>query len=196
VQADLTPADVLERLGVGHGSVREWAADHGAEVRECGDFNDPAVVRWIEEIGPELVVFTGGGLVRDELLAAAGRGVMNCHSGLLPRYRGMDTMDWPLLEGHPHAVGLTVHLMSRGVDEGDLLRLYPFDHRETTIPAMRQRLEAWLPLAMADGVVAFANSEVEPAPQAREDGRQYFRMHPRLRAIAEQRLKAFVGGSE
>ena len=44
---------------------------------------------------------------------------MNCHPGLLPKYRGCTSVEWAIY--NDDQVGNTVHLMTEGIDEGPVL---------------------------------------------------------------------------
>jgi methionyl-tRNA formyltransferase len=156
----------------------------------CNDLNDSLVVKGLKEIKPDLVVFTGGGLIRKEVLANSGTGILNCHMGLLPRYRGMDVVEWPILEGKTESIGMTVHFMDDDVDTGDILRTRKVDFEVgETIKQIRDRFE---PIMCRELVVAcreFLKGDLKRKPQKKADGRQYFKMHPRLIALAEAKLK-------
>ena len=75
-------------------SVVELSKNRHIPLLFCGDLNDPPVQQLLHDQNPDLVVFTGGGLIRQEVLQAAG--VVNCHMGVLPLYRGMDVVEWAL----------------------------------------------------------------------------------------------------
>ncbi len=76
--------------------------------------------------GRELDILVNAGtprILKPALLGAPHLGVLNCHPGLLPAYRGSSCVEWALLRGD--AVGSTVHLMSEGIDEGRMLWAEP-----------------------------------------------------------------------
>jgi methionyl-tRNA formyltransferase len=80
----------------------------------------------LEAFGPALdadlfVVFGASyikGALADHLLA---RRALNIHMGVSPAYRGSSCNFWALHDGRPDLVGGTVHLLSRGLDSGDIL---------------------------------------------------------------------------
>ena len=78
----------------------------------------------MKELKPDLVVFTGGRLIRDNILKNSGAGVVNCHMGILPMYRGVDVVEWPILNEDWNNIGLTIHFMVKGIDTGDILKIY------------------------------------------------------------------------
>ena len=59
-------------------------------------------------------------------------GVLNCHMGILPKYRGMDVVEWPFLENDRLNVGITCHLMDKGIDTGDILEIVKVDPKRFT----------------------------------------------------------------
>ncbi len=189
-----TIADLMKTEHITHRTVGDLGRRRGIPVIACSDLNDAAVVEGLRRTGPELVVFTGGGLLRRDLLAAAGKGVLNCHMGVLPRYRGMDVIPWPILEGEPGEVGLTVHYMDEGLDTGDLLaqrRIPP--RRGESIRQVYDRFEPIMVRDLVQACLDVLEGRAQRRPQALAAGRQYFVMHPRLMAIAERKLQAGPG---
>ena len=159
--------------------------------QQVSDFNSSACESALLELSPDLIVFTGGGLIRKKILDIPTLGVLNCHSGLLPRYRGMDTLEWTLLEAENALprVGLTLHFMDKGVDTGPILR----QHVEAlkpgeTLDAVRKRLEPAMVRLMSGGVRDLQRGELHAQVQERSEGQQYFVIHPRLQARAELKL--------
>jgi methionyl-tRNA formyltransferase len=46
---------------------------------------------------------------------------INIHAGVSPYYRGTDCNFWALFDENPHLVGATIHLISKGLDNGPIL---------------------------------------------------------------------------
>jgi methionyl-tRNA formyltransferase len=158
-------------------------------IQYCRDLNDAEVVKTLHRLKPDLVVFTGGGLIRKEVLANAGAGVVNCHMGMLPKYRGMDVVEWPILEGDFEHIGMTVHFMDEGVDTGDILHTRKVEFAAgDTIKQIRDRFEPLMCREIVSICVDFLAGGVKRQPQKKTAGRQYFVMHPRLIELAGQKL--------
>jgi folate-dependent phosphoribosylglycinamide formyltransferase PurN len=171
-------------------TVDEFKKIHGIPVTYCKDLNAPHVVETLRATKPSLVVFTGGGLIRKDVLECSGEGILNCHMGILPRYRGMDVVEWAILEDRPEDVGMTVHFMARGIDTGDILRSrkVKIDINER-FADLRNRFEPIMCRLMVETCLDRLHGRVERVPQKAEDGKQYFNVHPRLMEIAEAKLK-------
>src|SRR5262249_55675223 len=82
----------------------------------------------------DLLILAGAPILRAPILAIPRLGTLNAHHGALPRFRGMNVIEWAVLEGF--APALSVHFVDPGVDTGDIIvtepvSLYPGDSLET-----------------------------------------------------------------
>jgi methionyl-tRNA formyltransferase len=188
----------VQRIGLPPGTLRSDARRWGIPCLVVPDHNHPGVTALLRSRMPQLTVFTGGGLIRQQVLDLAGAGVLNCHSGLLPAYRGMDVVEWPVLvePGAAPQIGLTTHWMDRGVDTGPILLRHQETLREgDTFETIRRRLEPRMPVLMLETLRGLRDDTLRPQPQTAEAGRQYFVMHPRFHAAAERKLARVTGGA-
>lgn len=183
--------ELAQEHGVGGVSVSGLAQEFGVPCLRVGDHNEPEAVAFLEQAQPDVVAFTGGGLIRAPLLEASGQGIFNAHMGVLPVYRGMDVVEWPLVEERSESVGLgvTLHFMARGVDTGPIalierVGIEPGDSMER----LRKRFEPAMLRAMMKGVRAVRDGTLDLRTQRADEGRQYFVMHPRFYDIARKKL--------
>lgn len=106
-----------------HPEVRAWAESAGIRVEAPG--KDLAqrlqgqAVDWVLSVA-------NLSLVPPAVLAMGTKGGVNFHDGLLPEHAGLNAPVWSLLEGAAEH-GITWHLMTDGVDEGDILDQRRFD---------------------------------------------------------------------
>jgi methionyl-tRNA formyltransferase len=184
-----TIASFMQSENIRFKTVDDFKSAYGIPVAYCDDLNAAIVVETLQLAKPQVVVFTGGGLIRQEVLDHAGDGILNCHMGVLPKYRGMDVVEWPLLEDEPGQVGMTVHFMDKGLDTGDVLRVTPVAlEPNDTIAQLRDRFEPPMCREIVDTCVGYLNGQITRVPQKLEDGQQYFLIHPRLMKIAAAKL--------
>ena len=191
---DETLPAFAKRVGLIEKNLGEVCQSHAILCLTVTDHNDPRALELLKNLNPDVIAFTGGGLLRKELLSIPRLGVLNCHSGLLPLYRGMDVVEWPMVEGKLQeiGVGLTLHFMDAGVDTGPILLQRRVEiRRGDTITALRRRMEPMMVEVMLEGLRGLRDQTLTPKTQKAEDGRQYFVMHPRIKACAEKRLKQF-----
>lgn len=86
-----------------------------------------------------------------EVLNSTPMGVLNAHPGLLPAFRGCSCVEWAVLLDEP--VGVTVHRMSEGIDEGPtLLKKQVVIGRNQDYVALRVATYLQACAAMADAV--------------------------------------------
>jgi methionyl-tRNA formyltransferase len=170
----------------------DFSRSKGIPFYRVHDFNSEVSEASIRNLTPDLIVFTGGGLIRKNILAIPSLGVLNCHSGLLPRYRGMDTLEWSILEaqGELPQVGLTLHFMDAGVDTGAILRHFRKDlHAGEDLASVQQRLEPEMVRLVTEGVRDLQRGGLQEQVQKSSEGKQYFVIHPRLQKKAAAKLQ-------
>jgi folate-dependent phosphoribosylglycinamide formyltransferase PurN len=181
-----TILELMKIEGIDIKTVNYFFKKFAIPIIYCNDLNDTSVIEALEKIQPSVIVFTGGGLIREQVLSKAGDGVLNCHMGILPYYRGMDVVEWPLLEGKPDNVGVTVHFMDRGVDTGDVLSIQHIKvEKGESIRDLRRRFEPVMCREMVNTCIEWLEGRIKRQPQTGEKTKQYFIMHPRLLEIVK-----------
>ena len=194
-----TPQGLARPVELRDRSLPTLARRYKIPFTKVSDLNDEHSLIFLREHSPDLVLFTGGGLIRKQILDVSGRGVLNAHMGLLPHYRGMDVVEWPFVENH-HSdieIGVTLHVMDQGVDTGPILmrRRIPIRSGDT-FERIRQRFETAMIEVMLEGVRSARDHRMVLIPQNRDEGRLYFMMHPRLGDLAMKKLMAMSFGLE
>ena len=69
----------------------------------------------------DLLFLFGSSIIREPLLSHFQGRIVNMHLGLSPYYRGSATNYWPLVDGIPECVGVTIHHATAIVDGGGIL---------------------------------------------------------------------------
>jgi methionyl-tRNA formyltransferase len=171
-----------------------WAERRGKAVHRGSRLGDDDVLSFVREHDTDIAILVGADIVPARFLALPRVGTINPHYGLLPGYRGMNVTEWSIYEGRP--VGVTVHLVDAGIDTGDLLmrETIPLAPGETfeSLRTKHQQVAAEL---LVRSAVALRDGTAERTPQSAAEGRQFYRMHPALRAAAERRLEAQAAGA-
>jgi methionyl-tRNA formyltransferase len=170
-------------------SMREVGASYGFPVAVCSDQNAPGSIAQLREWSPDLIIFTGGNILRSDLLAVPRLGVVNVHLGLLPEIRGMSSPEWSLLNHVP--VGITIHYLDAGIDTGPVLQRYEFPDVTAcaSLSDLRKRLIAFGVEKLGEIVSALDRGTISATPQSDlHEDRQFFVMHEWLQARAAERL--------
>jgi methionyl-tRNA formyltransferase len=87
-------------------------------VSEVRDVNGVEVRQILERSKPDIVLVYGTKKVNETVYGAASLAALNCHGGLLPGFRGLDSNLWACLEGREDRVGVTWHVMEAELDTG------------------------------------------------------------------------------
>lgn len=188
--------DIAREAGMEGVRLSDFARREGIPIARVGDHNAANSLAAIATMRPDIVAFTGGGIIRRPLIDAAGTGIFNTHMGVLPSYRGMDVVEWPIVEGEEDRTGLgvTLHFMDKGIDTGPIAKIGRVSVKPgDTIERLRKRFEPVMVELMMDGIRETRDGVLDPQPQNEADGHQYFIMHPRFYEAVRQRLAALSG---
>ncbi len=85
------------------------------------NINAPEYVDWLKNIKPDVIAVCGASIFKKEILDIPTKGVLNLHGGLSQKYRGLFTTEWAVYNEEPEYVGATVHYISPGIDDGDVV---------------------------------------------------------------------------
>lgn len=128
--------------------------------------------RQLSEVNADvLVCYAFPTLIPPSLLGRFPNGGVNLHPALLPNYRGPHPLHRLAVDGQ-HAVhgGMTLHKMSAGFDDGDILGQVPFGEADW---ASKQALVASAAAAMrmlvSEGVPAYCRGLLPGVPQPAGD---------------------------
>src|SRR5258708_38434471 len=150
----------------------------GIPVHFPGDARSPAARDLVASYAPDfLFSFYYRFMIPPAILALAGRGALNLHGSLLPRYRGRAPVNWVLVDGQTET-GVSLHYMVEKPDAGALVdqERVAIDFADTAFTlygkledAARHLLDRALP-ALAAGAPQRAPPHAPPAhPRAGAD---------------------------
>lgn len=136
----------------------------------------------------DIAIQAGVGIIKKQVLRIPKIGILNAHMALLPKYRGMNVLEWSLFYGDP--VGMSIHFIDEGIDTGDILLQEAINiEKGDTIERLRQKADRLFTGLFIKAVKGLQEGSLKRVEQAEEDGRQYFVMHPRLKNYVENKLK-------
>jgi methionyl-tRNA formyltransferase len=84
------------------------------------DHRVPECVKIVQSQNYDVLVIAGAPrILKGDILNVAHRGVINCHPGMLPDYKGCTCVEWAIY--HNEQVGNTVHFVNEKIDEGPII---------------------------------------------------------------------------
>ena len=148
--------------------VKLLAKLHGIPVLQPVKVRHPDAIEQIRALAPDLIVVVAfGQILPKALLEIPGKGCINVHASLLPRYRGAAPLNWCIINGESET-GVTTMLMDVGLDTGDMLlkRATPIDPDEDT-STLHDRLSGIGAELLAETIDLAAQGRL--APQKQDD---------------------------
>lgn len=78
-----------------------------------------------------LVSMSFNQIFRKKIIDLTPIGIVNCHAGKLPFYRGRNILNWALINDEKE-FGITVHFVDEGIDTGDIIlqKSYPISDQD------------------------------------------------------------------
>lgn len=98
-----------------------FLAERTALTIPGGAINAPETVEFIKRLDPKVIAIHSTGLIKEPLIEAFPRRLLNLHAGLSPYYRGSGTNVWPFYNRELEFVGMTLHYIDIGIDSGDII---------------------------------------------------------------------------
>ena len=168
---------------------KHFAARDAAEIKILGEYkefppcdvnpvpqgasNDQSVFEWVKSKKPDVVLLYGSSIIKDPILSQYDSRIINMHLGLSPYYRGSATNYWPLVDGKPECVGVTIHLATLKVDGGAILTQVRPQGLKDSDRAHEIGNKAIIAgaRALADVVEPYLNGKIKPQPQDLTSGK-------------------------
>lgn len=149
--------------------VKRYALKHGIPVVHT-EKKKENYIKVLEEYKPEIVVCKAfGEIVPKEFLDYPKYGCINIHFSILPKYRGAVPIQKAILDGEKET-GISIMLMSEGLDEGDLLRIFKEKiKKDDTNITLRERLVTKTTEVLIPTLKKWINGEIMPVKQKNED---------------------------
>jgi len=83
--------------------------------------NNPIYVEQMRHLQPDVIAICGTSIINDQIINLPTNGVLNLHTGLPQKYRGVSTNPWAIYNKEPEYIGSTIHFVDPGVDTGEII---------------------------------------------------------------------------
>jgi len=144
------------------------------------------LVKQLTSNTPVIFPMYAGGIWGKELLETPGAEFINAHMGEMPQYRGMNVIEWAILEGSQPKVAVMV--LNDKIDGGDVLlhKNIPIDNIRSVFELRKQGFTSCFG-AMAEGIYKYQQGETLRTKQSK-GAKYYYRMHSNLKKKVEAKL--------
>jgi methionyl-tRNA formyltransferase len=89
---------------------------------KSGDLNLVSNTQFSTALNSDVFVVFGASYIKGWLIDfLIEKEALNIHMGISPYYRGSSCNFWALYDNNPSYVGATIHMLSKGLDSGDIL---------------------------------------------------------------------------
>ncbi|MBU1105443.1 MAG: methionyl-tRNA formyltransferase [Candidatus Riflebacteria bacterium] len=150
--------------------IKSFANDHGLPVLSPATFRQaPDAIETLRNFAPDFLVVVAYGLILPQsVLDIPKIAAVNLHASILPEYRGPSPIHQALLDGR-NETGNTVMLMSKGMDEGDILAVETMSiSPNEDFTAIHDRLSIMGSDLLVDTLKEFSAGKITPRPQQHE----------------------------
>ncbi len=120
VRAYFNERDEAEKKWFGGNEGTFYRVKNTMEIN-WGESNSNKVCEFIKSFEPDLIVLFGCSIIKKPLQQQFAGRIINMHLGLSPYYRGSATNFWPLVDGMPECVGVTIHHATLKIDGGNII---------------------------------------------------------------------------
>lgn len=103
-----------------------------SELREINRINSPEIIEDLKALSPDLIVsIRYGGILKETVINIPTKGVINLHSGILPKYKGVMATFWAMKNNDPE-VGTTLHSIEDGsIATGKIIKVSKIKSQST-----------------------------------------------------------------
>lgn len=113
--------------------LEKLATDHNIVILKSPNINSNDFLRRVKSFNCDLFVsMSFNQIFRKQIISLPPLGIINCHAGKLPFYRGRNVLNWCLINDEKE-FGITVHYVDEGIDTGDIIfqRCFPITDQDT-----------------------------------------------------------------
>lgn len=164
------------------------------QIIKTKGINDKSTISKIRKYRNSIIVCNSA-ILKKDVLTLPDIVFLNIHTSKLPQYRGMNNVEWALYENN--SIYVTVHKISRGMDEGDILYQERIDIENKNLKLIEDyRKYCFLKSneTIGKAVYKLLNNEITFIKQENkhEPLLQYYVMHPILKIRLQEKLTKHI----
>lgn len=153
--------------------------------------NSRNAIQLLKKMNHSIIVTNSGYIKKSTIDSLSNIIFINIHASKLPNYRGVSNVEWALW--HKEDIYMTVHKISPGIDEGDILYQERINISSmSSVSEIKKNVMTQIPAITAKAIKKYLNNEISFSKQEfiGDPLKQYYSIHPVLLEILENRIKS------
>ncbi|WP_299519981.1 formyltransferase family protein [Winogradskyella sp.] len=112
---------IVPRLDTDDQTLMRFSKDYNIDYFKLDNVNSQSSLDKIKSYNCDILVsMSFNQIFKKDIIELTPIGVVNCHAGKLPFYRGRNVLNWVLINDEKE-FGITVHFVDEGIDTGDII---------------------------------------------------------------------------
>lgn len=169
-------------------SLFSYCKKNKIKIIKLKTYNSKEDIKNLEQFKLDLIINCGGGIFRKKFISIPKIGIINTHMGMLPKYRGMNVLEWSIYNDDP--IGVTLHFIDEGIDTGDIISFKEIIKiKGDNLKTLREKSN----LINVELIESFVNDilegkQIKKTKQLKEEGKQYYKMPDELLSVVISKL--------
>ncbi len=93
---------------------------------EVDEVNDNESERILKQFNPDIILQAGAGILKSNIFSISKIATLNVHHGFSSEIRGMNSTFWCMYYGLYDKIGVTCHMIDKGIDTGAVIYQYKY----------------------------------------------------------------------
>ena len=112
---------IVPRTGTKDITLLSFSSKYNIDYFKLDNVNSNESLKRINNYSCDLLVsMSFNQIFKKQIINLTSIGIINCHAGKLPFYRGRNILNWALINDEKE-FGITVHFIDEGIDTGDII---------------------------------------------------------------------------
>ena len=112
---------IIPRFNSNDKTLLNFSQKYKIDYIELNDVNSETSLKKLANYSCDIFVsMSFNQIFRQKIINLTPTGIINCHAGKLPLYRGRNILNWVLINDEKE-FGITVHFIDEGIDTGDVI---------------------------------------------------------------------------
>lgn len=99
---------------------KDYSYPSSNQYYNIDDVNEEKCIQICNQIGPDLIMIYGSGILKSNTIEMLKGNIYNIHSSVLPHYRNVHSDFWAYAHHEYNKIGVTIFKLNAGIDMGNI----------------------------------------------------------------------------